>query len=117
MVPDLLAPTEEMRERACTVQPDLLAVKEYLRKEQEKANNKISNKRRQLSCRESRRAAAFLLIFYVDFTKKEKQNLQYRQWRCSDLLGFDWISAVFRDHCGDGCHQRKASGCQLSEGI
>lgn len=37
MVPDLLAPTEEMRERACTVQPDLLAVKEYLRKEQEKS--------------------------------------------------------------------------------
>ena len=37
MVPDLLAPTEEMRERACTVQPDLLAVKEYLRKEQKKS--------------------------------------------------------------------------------
>ena len=34
---------------------------------------KISNKRRQLSCRESCRAAAFLLIFYVNFTKKEKQ--------------------------------------------
>jgi HAD superfamily hydrolase (TIGR01509 family) len=37
MVPDLLPPTEEMRERACTVQPDLLAVKEYLRKEQKKS--------------------------------------------------------------------------------
>lgn len=37
MVPDLLASTEEMRERACTVQPDLLAVKEYLRKEQKKS--------------------------------------------------------------------------------
>lgn len=37
MVPDLLPPTEEMRERACTVQPDLLAVKKYLQKEQEKS--------------------------------------------------------------------------------
>ena len=37
MVPDLLPPTEEMRERVCTVQPDLLAVKEYLQKEQGKS--------------------------------------------------------------------------------
>lgn len=36
MVPDLLPPTEEMQKLACTIQPDLLAVREYLRQETEK---------------------------------------------------------------------------------